>query len=490
MTYRNPGHRGHAFPAQRATLTSEDMREGPAALYAKLRAQYGSVVPIYLEQEDGDDLEAWLVIGYAELQKVGQDETLFSRDSRNWGALARHQVSASWPLLPQISWRDNTRFADEPYHQPRRDALNKALQAIDLKATRAIVEEYADALIDRFSALGTAELVKEFAGPLPVLILARLFGVRGPAEESRLLDKIYRMLAGGDEAQRADHEIAGILRQLVKDRRLTPDEDVTSWLIAAAPGLDDEAVREELWLMLVSGAGAAAGLIANTLAQLATDVNLRRGLNGRWLTVNAVIRAACWNTPPAENVMGAFATQDCRLGGWNIAQGDMLILGLGGGNHDPVLGHSDDRDAYTVSNDSHLAYGVGSHRCPSPARQLGEMIAAVAVERLYDRCPEMRLDRRPELSWGPSFVVRALTDLHVKFRPTPRGARRELRESIFGGPSCPSPHGTPPSLPWDSTPLSTDSTPSPKTSPARGRSSKPSGRSSRWSSLTKWWRGQ
>ncbi|BFO18463.1 hypothetical protein SHKM778_48510 [Streptomyces sp. KM77-8] len=43
-----------------------------------------------------------------------RNEALFSRDSRYWRELAEGRVTADWWLLPQIAWRDNTRFADSP----------------------------------------------------------------------------------------------------------------------------------------------------------------------------------------------------------------------------------------------------------------------------------------------------------------------------------------------------------------------------------------
>lgn len=498
MTYPNrPSQARNAFLPQRVTLSNEDMREGPAHLYQSLREQYGPVVPIYLDPDGGEHgIPAWLVIGYAELAEVCTNEQVYSRDSRYWRELAEGRVKPDWWLLPQIIHRDNTRFADTPYHQPRRDALIRALNHIDLKQTRQLVETYADLLIDRFCKLGSAELIAEYARPLPLLVLARLFGLRGPSEEARLLDTIHRMLAGGKQAQRADHEITQILTQLVSDRRETPDEDVASWLIAAAPGLDDQAVRQDLWLMLNSGAGASTGLIANTLAELATDPRLSAALNSGTINLDAVLRTTKWNKPPAENVMGAFPKQDVVLAGWQIRAGDMLVLGLGGANHDPALGQGAAREAYTRSNDANFAHGAGAHRCPNPARDLGELIATVAVDRLRARCHHMALaDPTKPLSWGPSFVVRALTALHVIFTPAEPGERRAEVPSASGGPSWQSPsHSstttTPPLTTWGSPLLPTGSTLNPETSSATSEPSTHRGRSSRWSSLIKWWRGR
>ncbi|MEW2498173.1 hypothetical protein AB0942_32250 [Streptomyces nodosus] len=507
MTHPRPEHNymsslppsGSGCPygqAKRLTVSNEDMREGPERLYQAIRQQYGPVVPIHLDPEGSTHgTPAWLVIGYNELRHVCQNETLFRRDSRHWRELVEGRVPADWLLLPQVKWRDNTRFADSPHHGPRRRALQEALKRVDLAQTQRLVASYADRLIDQFVKAGSVEVIAAYAGPLPLQILASIFGLREPTEQERLLGAIHRMLAGGQQAQQADQEIAAILQGLVRDRRQRPQADLASWLIEAAPGLGDAAVREELWLMLTAGAGATTYWVVNALHQLLTDTRLRNEFNSARLTLDAVMRATLWNAPPAENVMGAFARQDTRLGGHHIKAGDMLVLSLGGANHDPALGSA--RDGYTASNDSHLAFGAGTHRCPDSAQDLGELIASQAIGRLWQRCPAMALaDPDQPLSWGPAIVVRALTALPVQFIPSDPGARQGSVPSAFGVPSWPSqstssqttsPH--PPSS-WPSPGPSTASTPSPTTSRRRGGHSSASGRSSLWHSLIRWRRGR
>jgi cytochrome P450 len=94
----------------------------------------------------------------------------------------------------------------------------------------------------------------------------------------------------------------------------------------------------------------------------------------------------------------------------------MLVLGLAAANTDPALGRHAERDSFSFSNDSHLAWGVGPHKCP--AQGLAEVITTTAVERLLESCPDMRLTNADApLNWGPSVIVRGLTALHVTFPP-------------------------------------------------------------------------
>ncbi|WP_329583375.1 hypothetical protein [Streptomyces sp. NBC_01361] len=471
------------------------MRQLPGDSYARMRQDYGAVVPINLDPAGTENgTPALLVIGYDELRQVGGDDDLFSRDPQYWREWREGRVPPQWWLLPQIQKRNNTRFKDTPEHGPRREALIAALKQVDLKQLRLTVESYADQLIDRFCEMGKVEVIQEYARPLPLFVLAHVFGLRSPGAQGDLVDLIHQMLSGGQQAQSADVQITAILKNLVEDRSRTPHHDLASYLIQAAPGLDAEAVREDLWLMIAAGAGAATGWIANSLQQIATDRQLRSDLIGGRANYEEVLRQTMWNAPPAANVMAAFPRQDVWLGGRHVRAGEMLVLGLEGGNYDPTL-LTDDRPEFVRHNRSHLGFGIGAHRCPKPAHELGELIAHVALERLWARCTPTGLVYPGEpLNWGPAFVVRQLVALDLKFAPSTPGASRPA-PLVSGGTACPSPipgppTASPPRTSFRSTSHSAGSTSPAATSTPRGRTSRHSDRSSRWRSLIQWWRGR
>lgn len=93
------------------------------------------------------------------------------------------------------------------------------------------------------------------------------------------------------------------------------------------------------------------------------------------------------------------------------------MLSLAAANTDPAL--TNDQRA---GNRAHLAWSAGPHNCPaqSPAR----LIAAVAVEKLLDRLPDVELAVPvDELEWRPGPFHRALASLPVRFPVAPvRGA--------------------------------------------------------------------
>jgi len=69
---------------------------------------------------------------------------------------------------------------------------------------------------------------------------------------------------------------------------------------------------------------------------------------------------------------------------------------------------------------SHIAFGRGIHTCPGAPLARAE--ARVALERLFERTTDIRIDERvhgPQLAreyqYVPTFVLRGLTALHLEF---------------------------------------------------------------------------
>jgi cytochrome P450 len=241
--------------------------------------------------------------------------------------------------------------------------------------------------------------------------------------------------------------------------------------------LSDEEVREQAWLTILSGAGASTHWIANTMEELLRDRRIRVSLESGVLTVAAAMRRALWENPPIQNVMGRWPLYDVRLGQVTVRAGDMVVLGLAAANTDPALSENTDRTSFSFSNDSHMAWGAGSHRCP--AQGLAEVITTTAVERLLEACPGVHLSAPDQpLDWGRSIIVRGLTALPVTFSPTSSTPRNTSADPASGDTQ------------WTSPTPGTPSTRSRRTPKRRARDSGKQGRSSLWNFLTAWRRGR
>ncbi|MEY9845581.1 cytochrome P450 [Streptacidiphilus sp. MAP5-3] len=388
-------------------LFGPEAETDPMGLYEKLRAEHGPVAPVLV----ADGLPAWLVLGHRENLDVARTPSRFSRDSRRWHAFQEGLLGPEHPLTPIAAWQPLCNFADGAEHKRLRSAVTDSLARFDRRGVRRHVTRFADQLIDAFGDGGTAELVGQFAEPLPMLVLTQLLGMPdefGP----RIVTAARDMIQGTETAVASYQYVAAALEQLVDRKRQTPGPDFASWLIAHPAGLDTDELVQHLRLVLIAAFETTANLITNTLRLTLTDQRFRASLTGGQMTLPDALEQVLWDEPPFTTILGRWATGPTELGGQQIAQGDMLLLGLAAGNMDPAV--RPDPTTPVHGNRSHLAFGGGPHECPG--QDMARAIADTGIDTLMSRLPDLQLAvPEAELRWRSSLMSRHLTALPVEF---------------------------------------------------------------------------
>ncbi|MFD7548407.1 cytochrome P450 [Streptomyces sp. NPDC059578] len=401
-----------------------------AALHHELRRTHGPVAPVLLD----DGVPAWLVLGYRELHQVTADPQLFSRDPGLWNRPGT--IPDGWPLPPDVG-RDappapqtagpqtsgphppaphtTVLHTTGPRHTERAAVIAHALTAQGPYRLREHAERFADALVDGFCTRGGADVIGQYAVPLPVRVLARLFGFAEASAPE--LEAALNAVAGGREgAVDGRRRLTAAVGELVAQRRRAPGEDVASRMLADPAGPPEEEIARDLTLMLIAGHRPTTDWIGNSLRLMLTDERFAASLSGGRRSVVEAMNEVLWEDPPAQNVPGRWAARDTVLGGRHIRAGDLVVLGLAAANSDPEV--RADRAALTGGNNAFFSFGHGEHRCPFPAREIAEVVARAGVEVLLDRLPDLDLDLAPqELTRRPSPWLRGVSRLPVRFTP-------------------------------------------------------------------------
>jgi cytochrome P450 len=377
-----------------------------------MRRDHGAVTPVVL---DGD-IPAWLVLGYRELHQVTGDPVLFSRDSELWNQWDR--IPDDWPLLPMIGRRQpSILYTVGERHRERAAMISDALEAVDPFELRSQAERFADELIDAVCAKGEADLIGDYAALLPVRVLAMLYGFaeeQGPGLVTALND----MVNGRENALAGQQHLAGSMARLIADRKAAPASDVVSRMLANTAGFTDEEIIQDLMVMMAAGHQPTADWIGNSLRLMLTDERFAASLFGGRNSVAEAMNEVLWEDTPTQNVAGRWASRDAQLGGHRVRAGDLLLLGLQGANSDPQV--RTDGSALTGGNNAHFSFGHGEHRCPFPAQEVAEVIARTGIEVVLDRLPDIDLAVPADsLARRPSPWLRGLTELPVRFTPTP-----------------------------------------------------------------------
>ncbi|MFD0659057.1 cytochrome P450 family protein [Thermocatellispora tengchongensis] len=351
---------------------------------------------------------------------------LFGRDSRRWNM--KDFVRPDWPLLPYVGWQPTVLFTEGAERQRRTGALNDALDALDRTELTAVCEQVADLLIDDFCGDGEADLIRQYAYPLPAHVMVRLFGL----PEADLPDVVRDVTLSADMTEESGPAYARLrerVSRLVTEKQARPGDDLPSRLLAHSARLTDEEAVLDIQVLVAGAHGPTANWIGNTLRLMLMDDDFSITLQGGRSSVGQALNEVLWKDPPLQNAPGRWAVQDCELAGRRIRRGDMLVLGIAAANADPQVQPA----AYPDSgaNRAHMSFSHGEYGCPFPAPELGELIAKTAVEVLLDRLPDVDLGVAPEeVRWRQSLWMRSLEALPVRFSPTaPMG-----QEAVWSGP--------------------------------------------------------
>ncbi|MFJ4837016.1 cytochrome P450 [Streptomyces sp. NPDC088746] len=363
-------------------LYGPDAALDPQGIYGRLRKEHGAVAPVLLE----GDVRAWLVLGYRESRRVLDNPLQFSRDSRIWRDWKEGEVEDTSPLMQMLGWRPDCVSQDGEPHRRLRRAVTDNLDTLAGRGIRRHVTHFANKQIDAFAGKGSADLVGEYAEYLPMLVLTRLFGL--PAAEGRSLAvSCAQVIKGGPDALAHNDRIMEILGELAERKRLEPGPDFTTGLLAHDAGLDEGEILSHLRLVLITAHTTTSNLLARVLEAVFTDPARLSGLVSGQRAVSEVVEEVMWSTPPLAVLPGRFATADVELGGTQIKEGDLLVLGLAAGNLDPDI--RPDSGVSVHGNQSHLAFSGGPHECP--AQNMGQAIIETAVDTLLHRLPGLRL---------------------------------------------------------------------------------------------------
>src|SRR5690606_3806901 len=131
----------------------------------------------------------------------------------------------------------NMLMVNPPDHTRLRRLVNKAFTPRRIEDLAPRIQEITDELIDAMAAKGKADLVEEFAFPLPVIVICEMLGI--PVEDRANFREWSRglMMPPVNEElitlqRTASQATSAYLSQLIAERRANPRDDLISALIA------------------------------------------------------------------------------------------------------------------------------------------------------------------------------------------------------------------------------------------------------------------
>ncbi|SDT39067.1 Cytochrome P450 [Streptomyces sp. TLI_053] len=338
------------------------------------------------ELPDGD--LCWLVTGFAEVRTVLSD--------RRFSADIRHPA---FPLLVAGARElitDNPDFLrlDDPEHARQRRMITGEFLVKRVETLRPEIQRIVDGALDRMTeGRTTADLVTDFALPVPSLVICLLLGV--PYEDHDRFQSLSRTMLSRDstveQLREAQEGVWNYLRDLTARKRAQPEDDVLSRL-AARDDLTPEDVASTAVLLLVAGHETTANMIALSTALLLEHPEQIPHLADP-ATLPGAVEELLRLLTIVHTGLPRVALEDVELGGVTVRAGEGVMAMLSTANRDEaVFGGAGHRatDELDLGRDArrHLAFGFGVHQC------LGQPLARaelqIALETLFRRLPGLR----------------------------------------------------------------------------------------------------
>ena len=384
------------FPLGRGARLRE-LEEDPHPLLARLRA----AEPVsWLAVLGG-----WLVTRYDLAVRVMRDPATFTVDDPRFST-----ARVVGPSMLSLDGADHARHR-EPFAHPFRPARVR-------ERFTGFVEAETERLISASQPAGSAELRCEFAGPLAVAVVTEALGLRDVNADTVLswyaaIVAAVSEVTAGRPVTAAGAAAFGHLQAAVTRTVEYADEPSLLTEAARAPeGLSKDEVVSNAAVLMFGGIDTTEGMILNAVRHLLGDreaLALVRG--GADLLPNAIEESI--RLEPAAVVVDRYATRDVELGGARIRRGDLVTVSIAGANRDPAVFTDPDRFNIRRANVRlNLAFAQGPHFCLGA--QLARTETAIAVGRLLDRLPGLRLD--PDHPNAPrGLVFRKPATLHVRW---------------------------------------------------------------------------
>ncbi|MFD7922316.1 cytochrome P450 [Streptomyces sp. NPDC059740] len=382
-------------------------------------------------------VEAWLVTRYADAREALADPRL-SKNPVHHSESAHGKGKIGIPGERSANLMTHLLNIDPPDHTRLRRLVSKAFTPRRVAEFAPRVERLTDDLIDGFCERGSADLIHEFAFPLPIYAICDMLGV--PREDQDdFRDWAGMMLRHGKGPRggvaRAVKRMRAYLADLIDRKRGEAetaggeDRDLISGLIRASDHGEHLTANEAAamaFILLFAGFETTVNLIGNgthaLLRHPAERARLQDALAaGDDALLTTAIEELLRFDGPVELATWRFATTDLTLGGQHVGQGDPVLVVLAAADRDPRRFAGPDTLDLARRDNPHLGYGHGIHYCLGAP--LARLEGRTALAKLLTRLPDLRAAGAPEeLRWRGGLIMRGLRELPVEFTPVPPSA--------------------------------------------------------------------
>jgi methyl-branched lipid omega-hydroxylase len=318
---------------------------------------------------------------------------------------------------------------DDPRHGRLRRIVSRAFTPGMTRRIEAHVQEVASEIVDRVSPLGECDFVTEVASRLPLRVICEMMGV--PASQyDFVLARSNVILGAGDpeyvpdreaivvELLKAGSELSELMTDLGRRRIEEPTDDLTSALVNAevdGERLSTDELASFFILLAVAGNETTRNAVSWGLHLLTCHPDQRAIWADDFEAVAPTAVEEIVRVASPVMWMRRTLKRDSELSGYELHEGDKLLLFYWSANRDEDVFEEPYRFDVRRSPNEHVGFGgPGPHFCLGA--HLARREITVMFRELFRRLPDIEATGEPDRLL--SNFINGVKHLSCSFTPS------------------------------------------------------------------------
>ncbi|MGI9125670.1 MAG: cytochrome P450 [Mycobacterium sp.] len=353
-----------------------DFHENPYPYYKRLRDE----APLYRNEK----LNFWALTRHADVHRGFRN----SMELSNRLGVSLDPISRNPEAYRTMSFL----AMDDPAHLRLRTLVSKGFTPRRIRELESRVLELTKEHLDTALENESFDFITEFAGKLPMEVISELVGV--PTEDRQhlraLADAVMHREDGVTDVPKsalvAAMDLLVYYAEMVKQRRKTPHDDLTSALLEAeidGDRLGDDEIMAFMFLMVVAGNETTTKLLGNAVYWGGVNPDQLTGVYADHSRIPLWVEETL-RYDTSSQILARLVAADIEFHGTTLHEGDTLLLVPGAAHRDERV--FDDPDEFRIGRDigsKLLSFGSGAHFCLGA--HLARMEARVALTEMLER---------------------------------------------------------------------------------------------------------
>jgi len=385
--------------------------------YALLRRD----APVYYDL----DLESWIITRYEDVLELARDPRVDLNGvlPAKIKSLPEDVATALKPITDFLqTWMI---YNQDPTHDELKKPMSKMFSSQNLQEMEDRIKYLSDGLISNIKANypdGEFDVVREYAHPLPAMILGEMLGVP--------LDRITQFLSWSDQLASfmqnfvvsplpdvalsaatvaTIEEMKVFFEKSVQTRTQENTGDILHDVVSHST-LSVETMRNQCIHMMFGGHKVPEFLLGNLLVTVFKNDGLYERLANDRSLIDGVVQEAIRYESPIQFITRT-ANEDIALHGQTLKTGDNIMLVIASANRDPSIFMNPDTFDVTRNSRRHLGFGAGSHYCIGSS--LVNLELRIMVNSLLDAFPNLK-PKNPDMPiWSSNPTFHGVRELPV-----------------------------------------------------------------------------